>query len=119
LSRVGDKAVAHGDVVGMTAANGVYTSSFHSLKGSYQELLLQKEKAKKRASAGGSVAGGDAAATCLVFEYCDLLFKATTPPASSKSAALTLTVAAALCGTRKVCCPRSAALDKVRLARRG
>jgi hypothetical protein len=33
LSRVGDKAVAHGDVVGMTAANGVYTSSFHSPKG--------------------------------------------------------------------------------------
>jgi hypothetical protein len=77
LPRVGDKAVAHGDVVGMTAANGVYTLSFHSLKGSYQELLLQKEKAKKRASAGaGSVAGGDAAASCLVFEYCDLLFKA-------------------------------------------
>jgi hypothetical protein len=76
LSQVGGKAVAHGDAVGMTAANGVYTSSFHSLKGSYQELLLQKEKAKKRASAGGSVAGGDAAASCLVFEYCDLLFKA-------------------------------------------
>jgi hypothetical protein len=50
LSRFGDKAVAHGDVVGMTATNEVYTSSFHSLKGSYQELLLQKEKAKKRAS---------------------------------------------------------------------
>ena len=63
-------------VVGMTAANGVYTSSFHSLKGSYQELLLQKEKPKKRASAGGSVAGGGAAASGLVFEYCDLLFKA-------------------------------------------
>jgi hypothetical protein len=48
----------------MTAAHGVYTSSFHSPKGfSYQELLLQKEKAKKRASAGGSVAGGDAAAS--------------------------------------------------------
>jgi hypothetical protein len=75
LSRVGDKAVVHGDLVGMTATNDVYTSSYHSLKGSYQELLLQKEKAKKRASAGGSVAGGDAAASRLVFEYCDLLFK--------------------------------------------
>jgi hypothetical protein len=76
LPQVGDKAVAHGDVVGMSAANEVYTSSYHSPKGSYQELLLQKEKAKKRASAGGSVAGGDAAASDLIFEYCDLLFKA-------------------------------------------
>jgi hypothetical protein len=76
LSRVGDKAVAHGDLAGMTATNDVYISSYHSAKGSYQELLLQKEKAKKRASAGGSVAGGDAAASRLVFEYCGLLFKA-------------------------------------------
>jgi hypothetical protein len=78
LSRVGDDTAASGDLVGMTATNAVYTSSFHSVKGSYQELLLQKEKekAKKRASAGGSVAGGDAAASRLVFEYCDLLFKA-------------------------------------------
>jgi hypothetical protein len=76
LSRVGDKAVAHGNVAGMTATNDVYTSSYHSPKGSYQALLLQKEKAKKRASAGGSVAGGDAAASGLVFEYGDILFKA-------------------------------------------
>ena len=75
LSRAGDKAVAQGDVAAMAVANGIYTSSFHSLKGSYQELLLQKEKAKKRASAGGSVAGGDAAASSLVFELADLLFK--------------------------------------------
>jgi hypothetical protein len=39
-------------------------------------LLLQKEKAKKRASAGGSVAGGDAAASSLLFELADLLFRA-------------------------------------------
>jgi hypothetical protein len=75
LSRAGDEAVAKGDVAGMTAANGVYTSCFHSLKGSYQELLLQKEKAKKRASAGGSVAGEDTAASSLVFELADLLFR--------------------------------------------
>jgi GTP cyclohydrolase III len=76
LPRVGDKAVAHSDLVGMTATNDVYISSYHSAKGSYQELLLQKEKVKKRASAGGSVAGGDAAASGSVFEYCGLLFKA-------------------------------------------
>jgi hypothetical protein len=76
LPRVGDKAVAHSDLVGMTATRDVYISSYHSAKGSYQELLLQTEKAKKRASAGGPVAGGDAAASGLVFEYCDLFFKA-------------------------------------------
>ena len=68
--------MAHSDLVGMTATSDVYISSYHSAKSSYQELLLQNEKAKKRASAGGSVAGGDAAASGLVFEYCDLLFKA-------------------------------------------
>jgi hypothetical protein len=52
FSRVGDEAVASGDRVGLTATNNVYTSSFHSAKSQYQELLLQKEKAKKRASAG-------------------------------------------------------------------
>ena len=55
--------------------NDVYASSFYSLKSTYQELLLQKEKAKKRVSAGGSVAGGDAAASSLVFEMADLLFR--------------------------------------------
>jgi hypothetical protein len=38
-------------------------------------LLLQKEKAKKRASAGGPVAGGGAAASGLAFELADLLFR--------------------------------------------
>jgi hypothetical protein len=75
LSRDGDEAVASGDRVGLTAANNSYTSSYHSAKGQYQELLLQWEKAKKRATAGGSTAGGDVAASRLVFEYCDLLFK--------------------------------------------
>jgi hypothetical protein len=44
LSRVGDKAVAHGDAVGMTAANGVYTSSFHSLKGSYHRSYFSRRR---------------------------------------------------------------------------
>ena len=35
-------------------------------------MLLQRKKAKKRASTGGSVAGGDAAASSLVFELADL-----------------------------------------------
>jgi hypothetical protein len=75
LSRAGEKALAQGDVAAMTVANEVYASSFYSLKGSYQELLLQKEKAKKRASAGGPVAGGGAAASGLAFELADLLFR--------------------------------------------
>jgi hypothetical protein len=75
LSRDGDEAVASGDRVGLTAANNSYTSSFHSAKGQYQELLLQWEKAKKRSTAGGPTAGGGVAASRLVFEYCDLLFK--------------------------------------------
>ena len=75
LSRVGEKALAKADVSAMNAANDVYESSYHSLRSTYQELLLQKEKAKKRVSAGGSVAGGDAAASSLVFEMADLLFR--------------------------------------------
>jgi hypothetical protein len=75
LPRAGEKALAKGDVAAMDVANDVYASSFYSLKSTYQELLLQKEKAKKRASAGGSVAGGDAAASSLVFEMADLLFR--------------------------------------------
>ena len=63
------------DVSAMNAAHDVYASSFYSLKSTYQELLLQKEKAKKRVSAGGSVAGGGAAASSLVFEMADLLFR--------------------------------------------
>jgi hypothetical protein len=74
LSRAGEKALAKADVAAMNAANDVYSSSFYSLKSTYQELLLQKDKAKKRVSAGGSVAGGDAAASSLVFEMADLLF---------------------------------------------
>jgi hypothetical protein len=75
----GDEAAASGGarVGGLTAANNSYTPSFHGVKGQYQELLLQLqwEKAKKRATAGGPTASGDVAASRLVFEYCDLLFK--------------------------------------------
>jgi hypothetical protein len=79
LSRAGDKAVAQGDVAAMTVANGIYTSSFHSLKGSYQELLRFSRRRRPRSvlrlEAGGPAAGGDAAASSLVFELADLLFK--------------------------------------------
>jgi hypothetical protein len=59
LSRDGDEAVASASRAGLTETSNRYTASYHRVKGQYQELLMQWEKAKKRATVGGST----------VFEY--------------------------------------------------
>jgi hypothetical protein len=76
LSRASDEAVESGNRVELREASSSYTASYYyRIKGQYHELVMQSEKAKKRATAGGSTAGGDVAACRLLFEYCDLLFK--------------------------------------------
>jgi hypothetical protein len=61
LPRACDDAIKSGNRVELREANS-----------QYQELVLQWAKAKKRAAAGGSTAGGDVAACRLLVEYCDL-----------------------------------------------